>query len=357
MPKKKLLHVIPSLGRGGAETLLVNVTRALTEFDHLIVTFDPANHFEAAEINAQVICLHLPSVGHYPKAVFRLRKLIGKHGPDLVHTHLYWPTVIARLAVPRSIPLVSTVHAFISGAPEYRKTYIRLLDRYSFRRRPSLLLAVAEGALQEYLSMLRASSTDTRVLHTFVDPAFFSLEPVGVNADAASFPMVSVGALREQKNQRLLLEALHQLREEPVTLDMFGSGPLQESLLQQLHQFPAKVTLKGEVRNIRSLLPGYSLFVMSSAYEGFSIAVLEAMALRIPLLLSDIPSFREQCGDTAVYFEPGNASDCARKIRVLMADAATLKRNSDAAYQRVKELYTMEQHLRGIRAVYHECLD
>lgn len=356
MPQKKLLHFISSLGRGGAETLLVHVTRALTEYDHLIVTLDPALHFNTAEINAEVICLQLPSVRHYPKAVFRLRKLIARHRPDLVHTHLYWPTVIARLAVPASIPLVSTVHAFISGASEYRKAYIRMLDRYSYRKRPSVILAVAEGALREYFSMLGTDSSNSRVLHTFVDPDFFSSEPVPESITPESFPMVSVGALREQKNQRLLLEAMHQLHDEPVTLDLYGSGPLQESLSQQLREFPASVSLKGEVRNIRLVLPRYRLFVMSSAYEGFSIAVLEAMALRIPLLLSDIPSFREQCGDTAVYFKPDNASDCAGKIRGLLADAATLKRNSDAAYQRVKDHYTMEQYLRGIRAVYNQFL-
>jgi len=350
------MHFIPSLGRGGAETLLVNVVRALTEYDHLIVTLDPANHFDPGEIDAECICLNLSSVWHYPKALFRLRKLIRTHRPDLVHTHLYWPTVIARLAVPRSVPLVSTLHAFIAEAPEYRKPFIRLLDRYSFGHRPSVLVSVAEGALQEYAGMLGRMPVNARVLYNFVDPAFFSGEPVPTPVRKNGFSLVSVGALRQQKNQALLLHALHRLRNEPFTLDLFGSGPLQQPLQDQLRQQPAPVRLIGEHRNIREQLRQYDLFVLSSDYEGFSIAVLEAMALRIPLLLSDIPSFREQCGDTAVYFEKGNAEDCALKIRALSGNAALLKQNSEAAFVRMNSLYTIDKHLSGIRSVYTACM-
>jgi glycosyltransferase involved in cell wall biosynthesis len=356
MERKKIIHFIPSLGRGGAETMLVHVVSALTEYDHVIVTLDPANHFGPGEINATSICLNLPSVWRYPQAILRFRKLVRAHRPAIVHTHLYWPTVIARLAVPRGVPLISTLHAFIAEAPEYRKSFIRLLDRFSFRKRPSVLLSVAEGALEEYVSLLRIKPAEAHVLHTFVDSSFIDTNRVSHPQERNRFTLVSVGALRQQKNHSLLLNALHRLRNEAVSLDIYGSGPLRHTLEIQLERFPARVHLKGENRKIRMELPRYDLFVMSSDYEGFSIAVLEAMALRIPLLLSDIPSFREQCGDTAVYFEKGNDADCAQKILALSGDAALLKKNSEAAYRRVKERYTLEQHLSGIRLVYTGCL-
>ncbi|MGC8001405.1 glycosyltransferase, partial [Salmonella enterica] len=60
-------------------------------------------------------------------------------------------------------------------------------------------------------------------------------------------------------------------RGKPVVLDIYGAGDLKDTL------------------------PNYHAMIMSSFYEGFSIGVLEAMAMKIPLVLSDIPSFREQC--------------------------------------------------------------
>ena len=54
--------------------------------------------------------------------------------------------------------------------------------------------------------------------------------------------------------------------------------------------------------HLNRIIKKYDLFVMSSIYEGFSVSVLEAMSLGMPLLLSDIASFREQCEGTAVYF-------------------------------------------------------
>ncbi len=60
---------------------------------------------------------------------------------------------------------------------------------------------------------------------------------------------------------------------------------------------------------MNALLPNYDLNVMPSVIEGFSLSVLESMAMKIPLLLSDIVSFPEECVDTAIYFSTTDVQD------------------------------------------------
>ena len=294
--KKKIVHFIFNLGRGGAETMLVRVIPELTEYENVVVTLFPMNHFGKELRCDKLICLNLGSLFSLPFAIFKFRKLIKAEKPDIVHTHLFWPTIIARLAVPKKISLITTIHAFIATSVEYKYLRIRLLDKLTYRFRKSIIIVVAKGALQEYFSFLKLKPYKAYTLYTFVDIDRFDITRAKAKPDSEVFRVVSVGALRAQKNYSFLINAFALLKNDPVELHIYGTGDLDQQLQQQIDATGARVILKGEVRNIEEIIPQYDLYVMSSGFEGFSLSVLEAMAMRMPLLLSDIPSFKEQCG-------------------------------------------------------------
>jgi len=139
-------------------------------------------------------------------------------------------------------------------------------------------------------------------------------------------------------------------------LDIYGEGPLHNSLETVIKQNDLNINLKGEVKNVQHILNQYDLYVMSSTFEGFSLSVLEAMAMRMPLLLSDIRSFREQCENTAVYFDLDNVQDFTEKIKILTSDKNNLNKLGNAAHDRAVNNFTLEQHMQGLRKIYSEVL-
>ena len=139
-------------------------------------------------------------------------------------------------------------------------------------------------------------------------------------------------------------------------MDIYGEGPLREQLETVIKENDLNVNLKGNVKNIQSVLNQYDLNVMSSTFEGFSLSVLEAMAMKIPLLLSDIKSFKEQCENTATYFSLDDVKNFTEKVQMLAADKNTLNKLGDAAYIRVVNNFTLEQHMQGLRKIYLEVL-
>lgn len=355
--QKKIIHFIFNLSRGGAETMLVRVLKELPEYEHVVVTLFPGNNFGDELQCKKWICLNINSLFALPIAFFKFKKLVKIEKPDIIHTHLFWPTFIARFAVPKTIPLITTIHAFIATSGEYKHWYIRFLDKLSYKFRKSIIVVVAKGALEEYFSFLNLKPYKAYALYTFVDVDRFNTSNLPAKKDNGTFKMVAVGALRLQKNYPYIINAMALIKDKNIELDIYGTGNLQEELQQQINITGAKVFLKGEVKNIESIVPQYDLFVMSSTYEGFSLGVLEAMAMQMPLLLSDIASFREQCEDNAWYFSLSNPQDAASKIVELSKmDKNILAQRAEAGRQRAINNFTLPHHIAGLWKVYDEAL-
>jgi glycosyltransferase involved in cell wall biosynthesis len=349
--KKTILHFIYDLGRGGAETMLVRVLKELKAYHNIVVTLYDNNHFRGELECDELINLNHPHLLAFRSTAKKLRHIIESKNVDLVHTHLFWPTVIARLGVPEQIPLVTTIHAFVQSSLEYKLWWVRLLDKYSFKKRPSIIVAVSKGALKEYMDFHRQPVAAGFVLYTFVDLEKFSRQKTSARK-GETLKIVSVGALRKQKNQALLVDAMSRLKDQPIELDIYGSGPLEDELKNKIASTGANLKLKGESNDLQNILPEYDLFIMSSLFEGFSLSVLEAMAIGLPLLLSDIPSFREQCEETAVYFPLNSAGLLAEKIKNVVLEYEAYGQRAEMAKQRVRDHFSLAHHVEGLKSIY-----
>ncbi len=349
--KKTILHIIDNLGRGGAETMLVNVINHLNDFEHIVVTLNNKNEFGPYLKCNKIICLNIDSMRKSPVAAIRLRKIISRYNIELVHSHLFWSTVVARLGVPSKIPLFSTIHTSVASSPEYKPLWIKLVERFSYRFKKSVTISVSNTALAEYKSLMKISPRKAFVLYNFVDDKFLcDIETLYKKSNF--FRVVTVGNLKEVKNHQFLLDAFKKLKDKNICLDIYGTGPLQKTLQDDIDKHQLNVTLKGQAKDIEQKLKMYDLFVMSSHYEGFSISVLEAMAAGIGLLVTDIASFKEQCGNTACYFVPNNIEDFLEKILMLKDNHEMLLTFSGEAKKRVRDNFTIAKHIEKLKEIY-----
>ncbi len=354
--KKNILHFIESLGRGGAETMLVSAIKELKEYNNIVVTlFDDDRLGDELKCD-KYICMNMRSVSYLPLAMLKFRKIVKDNKADIVHTHLVWPTLVARFATPGNIPLLSTIHTSIATAPDYKKWFIRGLDKYSYKFRRSTIIGVGQGVLNDYFSFLHLKPYKSYLLYTFVDIERFN-KLASPQHGKENFEISSSGSFRVAKNFPYLINAFRGLKNENIVLHIYGSGHLQQSLQQLIDRTGVNVILKGEVRNIQDVLPRYDAYVMSSVYEGFSLAVLEAMAVKLPLMLSDIPSFREQGGDTVIYFDLNNEQDFIKKILALKNNYIEASQMAERSYRRVIENFTLQHHVTKLRQIYTETLE
>lgn len=354
--KKTILHFIVSLERGGAETMLVAVLKELTEYKNIVVTLSEKNDFKKEFFCDEFICLNQPAFRRFPLATLSFRSLIKKYKPNIVHSHLVLPSFIARLGTPKNIPLISTIHSSISLTPDYKKWFMKYLDKFTYNFKRSVIITVSKTVLLDYFNFLKIKPGQHYVINSFAKENNFSTSILKKKRQG-SLKIIAVGSLRAVKNYFYFIEAFKKMNVKNIELDIYGDGPQKEELQRAIRESGANINLKGKVENISQILPNYDLFVMASKYEGFSVSVLEAMAAGLPLLLSDIPSFREQCKDTATYFKLNEPDNFIQKLQNICNNDELLKQMSEKGKKRMINNYTVSNHLQKLRRVYNCVLE
>ncbi|MEI9956309.1 MAG: glycosyltransferase [Ferruginibacter sp.] len=82
----------------------------LKEYNNIVVTLNPQNHFGEEFKCDTYYCLNMGSFAKFQIAAVKLKQFIKKNKIDIVHSHLFSATLIARIATPKKIPLITTIH-------------------------------------------------------------------------------------------------------------------------------------------------------------------------------------------------------------------------------------------------------
>ena len=353
--KKKILHIIDGLPRGGAETLLVGTIQYLADFTHIIVSLTPRNDFAAELANTEVITLDFKWYHSIPGTVKQVKGIIEKYQPNVVHAHLYWSTIIARLAAPKGLKQLNSYHNVLYG-PKGAKypVHARLLDKLTYRKRITTLCVSSEVAkdVKKYIGI----TDNVAVLYNYIENQFFENYRPASEIEA-QVKLVAVGNLKPQKNYNVIIEAFDLLQQQGIsqrfTMDIYGKGDLLPDFEKLLSQKSiTNLHFKGAVPDVAARLPQYDLYIISSAYEGFGIAVAEAMAVGLPVLVSGIEVLREVTAGKAILFDPFNPADLASKLKEVLEGKHALKQLSIEGNAHA-QLYRKHNYMKRLSTYYN----
>lgn len=355
MASKTLLHVINSLGRGGAEVLLANTIKLLPNYRHVLVTLAPDGDL-LEEIQPHLdayYCLNALAVRAWPKGVYKLRNIIRKHNPILVHVHLQIAGILTKVACPKHIPLFYSLHNPYSVDAFHANRLALPLEKITARPYHHLI-GVSRLVLDDYRYFVHNSGSSD-VVYNMVGKQFFTAHSLIPYTAGKPLRCVSVGNLKHQKNYIHSLQSFAELTDSPISLDIYGVGSEEEMLktFAEKHKLN-KVRFMGKSNDIFNILPQYDLYLISSSYEGFGIAPLEAMAAGLPALVSDIPVFREVIGDAALYFDLSSPENLATSLRAIVAGELPITEIAQAGRQQAQKIAHPDNYIRSLLSVYQK---
>lgn len=344
-----MLHIIPTLTRGGAEILVCQTVENLTEYEHVIVVLEDAE--DELQTTARIIRLGVRMPQGFVGAIRGINKVVRETRPLIVNSHLYWPSILIRFSNRRNAKVFEWYHSDLFN-PHNREQYsaFRLnLSRFTVRNKHHLIFVSRH--LKESILKSMSFKGETYVLHNFVLSRFFEVIPTIKDRDALH--ILLVGNLRLQKNHSTLLQALKVIEDQQTETTIVGDGPLKKDLLAQVKSLNLKnVRFVGRRGDVIPYLQDADVFIMPSKFEGFGIALAEAMAAGVPCIVSDIPPFREIGGKTLIYFDPDDPKELADKILECM-DLSRRTELSTAVKNNANKFHP-EHYVQRLRAIYND---
>lgn len=333
-PAHRILMLITTLTFGGAETQVVRLSRELKKsgFEISVASMIAPDAYvsELQQSGIPVDSLGMKRGVPDVRAIFRLASLIQRYKPDIVHSHMYHANILGRITrlVCRIPVLVCTAHNYKEssekGGPTWHKElFYRLTDRLADRT-----TIICKAAYERYIRVGAVPREKFTMIPNGVNIEVFSpslrrraaaRKELGVES---KFVWLAVGRLVKQKDYSNLFRALQSIKDRDLILLIAGSGPLQEDLKLESRQrgLERHVRFCGTSETILDLYSAADAFVMSSQYEGLSAALLEASAMALPAVVTDVGGNADVVvhGKTGYLVPPRNADSLAAAMAQLM---------------------------------------
>jgi glycosyltransferase involved in cell wall biosynthesis len=338
-----VLHVLPHPG-GGGETY-VDALERLDEYNFRRFYLAPSPSPREA----------LSTLWRTGLSVQRLA-----YGSDLIHAHGEVASAIAlpSIALKPSIVTPNGLHLLRRSeglARSAAAVNLRLIVRAA-----SQFICVSEAEREDVLSVIPTAEDRLVVIHNGVDPAPASADGERVEARSTlsvredAVAAAWIGSLDERKDPLVAARAAIATASTgvPFTLLIAGEGPLRPQLEELEAQEPGVVRVLGFRRNVREVLAAADIFVLSSHREGFSFALLEAMASGLPVVVSDVPDNVEAAGDGGIVARQSDMHSYAEAFATLAKDAKKRSDLGERARQRVATHFTEEQMVERTGEVY-----
>ena len=298
-----------------------------------------------------VYCLEHTGKSSIFRSIRRLRKICKQHRVSIIHAHLFWSSIIARLAKPANTRLFTTLHSVLSKDAFERNKLSLWAERLTCGRQDAVI-GVSAYVLRDYLQHTGYKGS-THVLYNFIPALFFkdnNRKPVDSNK--MKLRCIAVGNLKQVKNYPFILAAFTGLDPGSFELDIVGEGTMRQELEAVITSKNLPVKLLGSQNDLANILPGYRVFIQASSYEGFGIALAEAVAAGLIPVLSDIPVHREVTDGNAYYFSLSDPAQLARLLDQLSAgEEDTVKLQNGREH--IRKICSADQYFQQLRVIYN----
>lgn len=362
-----VVHVIKGLGRGGAEVLLVEGGRVADResFIYSYVHFLPAHEGIAQALRAQGAGVE--QIGSGSKlsvlaSVFGLARYLKRVKADIVHAHLPLSGVVARLAASMAgVPIVYSEHNVMDRYHPVTMAAVRLTWKMQ-----SLAIAVSPD-VENSIHRNVGTVVDTQVVLNGINTDAFArpIEQVRrqVRSDVGipdSAPVVgTVARFRPAKRLDLWLQsaALIRSRLPDAHFLIVGDGELRSEIDRDVADLGLQdaVHMVGLQDDVPPYLSAMDVFLMSSEFEGFGLAPVEAMSMGVPVVSTEVSGIRNVLADTSgilVPFDNNVAAGLADAVVEVLADEEAASKLASLGRQSAVNKFGIGRMQRELETIY-----
>lgn len=366
----KVLHIIPSLQKGGAERLVLDICNNMhsrSEITCKLITFrsDNSYNFLTETIDWEVIpSKYIPSLtGKATSEIKALQKAIDAFQPDVIHSHLFEVEMI----ISQIQTSAKRVVHFHNNMPQLAKLSFRNwkgkqsitngLERRivckHWKEHTTTAIGISKNTLT-YIEKHIPSSVSKILLLNAVDTNRFE-HPVGRKREAR---IVKVGRLDKNKGHKLAIEVIQQLhqRGHEVHFDIIGNGETHIELEKQIKHLNLEgyIHLHGFLDHPEEILKTASICIHTAYSEAFGLVLIEAMTAGLPVVTTDSGGTKDLI-DQGIngYVIPNRSADMlADKIELLLENE-DLRQTLGSNAQKFSQQFDIHSYTDSLIEIYN----
>jgi len=305
----RILHVIPSLNKGGAERYCADVCAELSTRDGIevmLLSMSPSNKytFITNTINYKVCnSIVLPSISKKGKFnTLEYDKIVEDFKPDIIHSHLFWAELLTRY---KPIPKVAYVTHCQNNMPEFanfrltglfkKSTYAKWFEKRWIIKRymasKNNFITISKDTENYYFKVLPSSIHNITLLYHAINfRKFNNANAIRLNS-LSEIKLVYVARFAKYKNHQFMIDVVAYLKQQGflVNLDFLGDGECMEEVKNKvkIHHLENEINFVGVVDDVEEYLKRANVYVHPAYYEPFGLVIIEAMAAGLPVVCLD----------------------------------------------------------------------
>ncbi|WP_369048786.1 glycosyltransferase [Tenacibaculum sp. UWU-22] len=357
----KVLHVIPTLEIGGAETLLVKsipyYLKNNIKVDILVFKRTDSFLLKELETKYNIFVLGISSV-YSPLCVFKMLKYINKY--DIVHTHLstplYWSSIAKTILFSRT-NLVHTEHN--TENKRRGNFFLKIIECFIYSKFKKVISISNQTNknLKRHLNLLRKKSFYEVVLNG-VDLIEIKNSRTSNLRNLLKLKnkklIIQVSNFTKQKDQKTVIKAFSILPSD-YYLALVGEGPTKTECISLVEKLDLRdrVRFLGKRSDVYKLFKACDLSVQSSHYEGFGLVAVEAMACGKPVVASNVKGLSDVVNGAGILFKKGDYKELAFHVRELIENREHYRSVSEACLERSK-MFSIEKMVNEYVKIYKE---
>lgn len=290
--KIKVLHIIPNLGTGGAEKLLLDLLSNYdkSKFEMAVLSLYDKSH-TIYEDQLEKIGIEVFHLGKKPgidiSMIRKILRVFKAYSPDVIHTHLYVvkytliPSIIKRIPVK-----IHTVHNIAEKELNSIGIKVQHIAYKYFKYKPVSISSSISKSIQKLYRL----KSDIPLINNGIDIDKYYIKKS--DPESKIINLIHVGRFSPQKNHNMLIDAFNLIVKErsDVRLTLVGDGELREVIEKKVQHLGISdyVDFLGVRKDIPNLLSNSDVFLMSSEWEGLPLTLLEAMASGLPIVATNV---------------------------------------------------------------------
>lgn len=342
----KIIHCIYSFNIGGTESMLVDIANEQAKTDKVTVIVINKSYQEnllrSFDKRVNVVLYNRKPHSRSIVSIIKLNLIIRKLKPDVIHLHS--PSISRLIFMPRCRTFL-TVHSLGYNLASVRRnvTLFAISDAVReniLKQGPFNVITVPNGIVIDKIQVRKNSNLQSE----------------------NEFKIVQVARLDlSTKGQDILIKALILLRDrgyENIFVDFIGTGNSENQLidLARSNHIDDKIHFLGlkSREYIYSHLKDYDLMCHPARCEGFGLTIAEAMAAKLPVLVSNEGGPFEiiDQGKLGYFFESENVEDCANKILEIWQNYSKTSELTTAARTKIEKRYSITQMVASYKYYY-----